>query len=159
VSRTEDFHFDRFGVRVPAVIMSSWVMPGTVFRSDTNVPLDHTSVLATLRDWQGLSAAFAANLPSPRIAAAPNLAYVLSETGPQDWPSLPTPPAALAIIPPPDDSEPLNSVQQSVLIGASGIAAGRPLTAPEVIAARARLQTHGDGRAFLMALQPHLPMR
>jgi phospholipase C len=159
VSSSENFTFDRFGVRVPAIIISSWVTPGTVFRSNTDVPLDHTSVLATLRQWRGLSAAFAANLPSPRIGAAPNLAYVLTEAKAQAWPTLPTPPASLAVIPEPDDSEPLNSVQQSVLIGASGIAAGRPLTAPEAMAARARLQTHGDGRAFLMALQPHLPMR
>lgn len=153
------FTFDRFGVRTPAIIISSWVTPGTVFRSNTTVPLDHTSVLATLRDWQGLSAAFAAELPSPRIAAAPNLAYVLTETSAQTWPTLPTPPASLAVISKPDDSEPLNSVQQSVLIGASAIAAGRPLTEAETQAALARLQTHGDGRAFLMALQPHLPMR
>jgi phospholipase C len=159
VSSSENFTFDRFGVRVPAIIVSSWVTPGTVFRSNTSVPLDHTSVLATLRDWQGLSGAFAADLPSPRIAAAPNLAFVLTETTAQSWPTLPTPPASLAVIPEPDDSEPLNSVQQSVLLGASGIAAGRPLTAAETHAARGRLQTHGDGRAFLMALQPHLPLR
>jgi len=159
VSSSENFTFCRFGVRVPAIIVSSWVKPGTVFRSNTDVPLDHTSVLATLRDWQGLSAAFAANLPSPRIGAAPNLAYVLTEPNAQPWPTLPTPPASLAVIPEPDDSEPLNGVQQSVLIGASGIAAGRPLTAAEATAARERLKTHGDGRAFLMALQPHLPMR
>lgn len=159
VSSSENFTFDRFGVRIPAIVISSWVTPGTVFRSDTSVPLDHTSVLATLRDWQGLSSAFASQLPSPRIASAPNLAFVLTETTAQSWPTLPPPPAAQAVIPEPDDSAPLNSVQQSVLIGASAIAAGRPLTEAETQAALARLQTHGDGRAFLMALQPHLPMR
>jgi phospholipase C len=159
VSKTENFHFDRFGVRVPAIVMSSWVTPGTVFRSDTGVPLDHTSVLATLRDWQGLSDAFAQDLPSPRIAAAPNLAYLLTEATPQPWPALPTPPAALAAIPEPDDDMPLNEVQQSVLMAASGVAAKRALTPAETLAAKARLQTHGDGRAFVMALQPHLPMR
>jgi phospholipase C len=159
VSRSENFHFDRFGVRVPAIVVSSWVKPGTVFRSDTGVPLDHTSLLATLRDWQGLDQAFATSLPSPRIAAAPNLDFVLTETGAQEWPSLPTPPASLAVIPEPDDDEPLNDVQKSVLIGAAGIAAGRPFTAAEAMAAAAQLRTHGDGRAFLMALQPHLPMR
>jgi phospholipase C len=153
------FTFDRFGVRTPAIVISSWVTPGTVFRSDTAVPLDHTSVLATLRDWQGLSANFAAELPSPRIAYAPNLAYVLIESSAQSWPTLPPPPASLVDIPEPDDDEPLNGVQQSVLIGASAIAAGRPLTEAETQAALARLQTHGDGRAFLMALQPSLPMR
>lgn len=159
VSKEENFAFDRFGVRTPAIAVSSWVTPQTVFRSNTAVPLDHTSVLATLRDWQGLATDFATTLPSPRIAAAPNLAFVLDGDAPQPWPVLPPPPVALADIPEPADSEPLNGVQQSVLIGASAIVAGRPLTAAETQAALARLRTHGDGRAFLTALQPHLPMR
>ncbi|PPJ40806.1 alkaline phosphatase family protein, partial [Pseudoxanthomonas sp. KAs_5_3] len=62
-----NFTFDRFGVRIPAIVISSWVTPGTVFRSNTSVPLDHTSVLATLRDWLGLSDAFNNMLSSPRI--------------------------------------------------------------------------------------------
>ena len=45
------FRFDRFGVRVPAILVSPWVHAGTVFRSTTIVPYDHTSILATLRDW------------------------------------------------------------------------------------------------------------
>lgn len=158
-STSGDFDFDRFGVRVPAIVVSSWVKPGTVFRSDTDVPLDHTSLLATLRDWQGLGQAFCTSLPSPRIAAAPNLGYLLTETSAQEWPLLPMPPASLAVIPDPDDDEPLNDVQKSVLIGAAGIAAGRPYTAAEAMAAAAQLRTHGHGRAFAMALQPRLPMR
>jgi phospholipase C len=156
---SEGFTFDRFGVRIPAIIVSSWVKPGTVFRSNTAAPLDHTSVLATLRDWRGLSNAFGTDLPSPRIAHAPNLAFVLTQTTAQPWPTLPTPPARLAQIAEPDDSEPLNSVQQSILIGASGLAAGRALTEEETRLALARLRTHGDGRAFARALQPHFPLR
>ncbi len=156
---SEGFTFDRFGVRIPAIVVSSWVKPGTVFRSNTSTPLDHTSVLATLRDWRGLSNAFGTDLPSLRIAHAPNLAFVLTQTTAQSWPTLPTPPAMLVQIAEPDDSEPLNSVQQSVLIGASGLAAGRALTEEETRLALARLKTHGDGRAFARALQPHLPLR
>jgi len=159
VSKEENFAFDRFGVRTPAIMVSSWVMPQTVFRSNTAVPIDHTSVLATLRDWQGLGVAFATSLPSPRIAAAPTLDFVLTAGDPIPWPTMPPPPVTLSEIAEPDDSAPLNGVQQSVLIGASAIVAGRPLTAVETAAARARLQTHGDGRAFVTALQPHLPMR
>jgi phospholipase C len=157
VSKDEDFDFSRFGVRIPAVLASSYVTPGTVFRTNTDVPIDHTSVLATLRDWQGLGAAFATWLPSPRIAAAPNLGFVFNDGPAQAWPALPAPPAVA--IPEPADSEPLNSAQRSVLVGASGIAAGRSLTPAETQAALARLRTHGDGRTWLMALQPHLPMR
>jgi phospholipase C len=121
--------------------------------------LDHTSVLATLRDWQGLSSIFNTMLPSPRITAAPNLAYVLTEASPQSWPTLPTPPASETTIPEPDDSEPLNGVQQSLLVGAASLAAGRPFTETETQKAFARLKTHGDGRSFLTALQPKLPLR
>jgi phospholipase C len=153
------FTFDRFGVRVPTIVISSWVKSGTVFRSNTGVPLDHTSVLATLRDWQGLSSIFNTMLPSPRITAAPNLAYVLTEASPQSWPTLPTPPASETTIPEPDDSEPLNGVQQCLLVGAAALAAGRPFTETETQKAFARLKTHGDGRSFLTALQPKLPLR
>ena len=71
----EGFRFNRFGVRVPAVLVSPWIAPGTVFRSTTSVPYDHTSILATLRDW--LSIPEERMLPSKRIAAAPTFAAVL----------------------------------------------------------------------------------
>jgi phospholipase C len=157
------FTYSRLGVRIPAIVISSYVQPGTVFRSNTSVPLDHTSVLATLRDWLGLSAAFASLLPSPRIAAAPNLAFVLTETTPQSWPVIQQPSAqekmALAAIAEPDDDEPLNDVQRSLLIGAAAIVAKRPFTAAETAAAVARLRTHAHGRSWMMALAPHLPLK
>lgn len=71
----QGFRFDRFGVRVPLVVVSPWVQAGTVFRSTTGVPLDHTSILATLRDW--LAIPKHRMLPSRRIAAAPTLEVVL----------------------------------------------------------------------------------
>ncbi len=41
-----DFHFDRFGVRVPTIVVSSYVKPGTVFRTaQAETPYDHTSIL------------------------------------------------------------------------------------------------------------------
>ena len=48
------FRFDRFGVRVPTILVSPWIEAGTVFRSNTATPLDHTSILATVRDWLGI---------------------------------------------------------------------------------------------------------
>jgi phospholipase C len=157
------FTYSRFGVRIPAIVISSYVQPGTVFRSNTSVPLDHTSVLATLRDWLGLSSAFQSMLPSPRIAAAPNLAYVLTESTPQSWPSLSVQSTALAdvcanIAEPPDEM-PLNDVQRGILIGAAALAGGRPYTEAESRAAHARLRTYHDARSFLEALKPHLPLK
>ncbi len=75
----EGFRFDRFGVRVPTIVVSPYVAPGTVFRagiSDAVVPYDHTSILATLRDWLAIPPALM--LTSQRIVAAPTLSPVLS---------------------------------------------------------------------------------
>lgn len=43
------FAFDRYGVRVPAVLVSPYIAPGTVLRPDGPHPFDHTSIIATLR--------------------------------------------------------------------------------------------------------------
>ena len=45
------FTFDRYGVRVPTVLVSPRVEPGTVFRSEGDTPYDHTSVIATVLSW------------------------------------------------------------------------------------------------------------
>ncbi|HET9112818.1 MAG TPA: alkaline phosphatase family protein [Burkholderiales bacterium] len=67
------FDFTRFGVRVPTVLISPRIQPGTVFRvPDGFMPLDHTTVLKTVeRRW---------NLPplTRRDAAAPDIGAVLT---------------------------------------------------------------------------------
>jgi phospholipase C len=67
------FDFKRFGVRVPAVLVSPLIAPGTVFRvpADT-MPLDHTSILKTVEKRWGLPPLTA------RDAAAPDLSDVLT---------------------------------------------------------------------------------
>jgi len=75
------FSFDLYGVRVPAVVVSPWIEEGTVFRSPTAYPYDHTSLLATLRDWLQIPAD--RMLKSARIAEAPTLAQVLTRTAPR----------------------------------------------------------------------------
>lgn len=50
------FGFDRFGLRVPTVLISPWIEAGTVYRVDEgSMPFDHTSILATLEKRFGLS--------------------------------------------------------------------------------------------------------
>ena len=67
------FDFKRFGVRVPAVLVSPLIAAGTVFRVPANsMPLDHTSILKTVEKRWGLP-----NLTA-RDAAAPDIGAVLT---------------------------------------------------------------------------------
>jgi phospholipase C len=67
-----DFDFKRFGVRVPTVLVSPMIAAGTVFRTKSATPFDHTSILATLE------ARFGVPSLTKRDAAAPNIGPVLT---------------------------------------------------------------------------------
>jgi phospholipase C len=71
------FDFKRFGVRVPTVLVSPLIAPGSVFRAGGATPLDHTSVLKTVELRWGLSALTA------RDAAAPDFGGVLTLATPR----------------------------------------------------------------------------
>jgi phospholipase C len=67
------FDFTRFGLRVPAVLVSPLIAPGTVFRvAAGSTPLDHTSILKTVQQRWGLPSLTA------RDAAAPGFGGVLT---------------------------------------------------------------------------------
>lgn len=70
------FDFTRFGVRVPAVLISPLIAPGTVFRAAEGV-IDHTSVLKTI------SERFDTAPLTDRDRAAPSLAGVLTLAEPR----------------------------------------------------------------------------
>jgi len=66
---TSPFGFDRYGVRVTAVIVSPYIKTNTILRAPKgSAPFDHTSILATLRKRFALSAPL-----TRRDAAAPDL--------------------------------------------------------------------------------------
>jgi phospholipase C len=111
----EGFSFDRFGVRVPAVVVSPFIERGTVFRSPVGAPYDHTSVLATLRDSLPIPAA--KMLKSQRIAAAPTLEQVLTLTRPRT--DVPVITSAPAVSVPTDLMLPPNSLQISMVAAAA----------------------------------------
>ena len=71
------FDFTRFGPRVPTVLVSPLIKAGTVFRAPGPVPLDHTSILATVQHRWSLPAL------TRRDAAAPDLSAVLTLTTPR----------------------------------------------------------------------------
>ncbi len=68
------FDFTRFGVRVPAVLVSPLIPEGTILHapSDGRPPFDHTSIIATLRARFGIGAL------GSRDAAAPDLGSILT---------------------------------------------------------------------------------
>ncbi|MGH7905990.1 MAG: alkaline phosphatase family protein [Candidatus Binataceae bacterium] len=69
----DGFRFDRYGVRVPAVIISPYVPPGSIIRPPPGPdgappgPFEHASVLAMLHELFDLGPPL-----TPRVAAAPN---------------------------------------------------------------------------------------
>jgi len=154
-SRDGKFNFDRYGVRVPTILISSYIQPGTVFRAAPGEqPYDHTSMLATLRDWLSL-----ANdpkkpfLPSPRITNAPTLDRVLTldETNKrQNWPDI----TVQCIVGTDDESlkTPLSGVQHSLLASAIKQTQDDP-TAPQTgtaaVAQARTLNTYQDAIEFM----------
>jgi phospholipase C len=81
-TRPQPFGFDRYGVRVPAVVVSPYVRRGTIWPdaikgamplADPGTPFDHTSIIATVRKCFGLGAAL-----TQRDAVAPDLEAVLA---------------------------------------------------------------------------------
>ncbi|MGO9606880.1 MAG: alkaline phosphatase family protein [Candidatus Binataceae bacterium] len=137
----QGFGFNRFGVRVPTILVSPYIEPGTVFRSTTQVPYDHTSILATLRKWLRIPPSVM--LPSDRISAAPTFDGVLTRGLPR---------TELAEIAAPIDSltafriamsEPPNDLQKSIVIALESKRLGHALTIPEVHNLLSKFPTRG----------------
>ena len=66
---------------MPAILVSPYIEAGTVFRSGTAMPYDHTSILATLRDW--LNIPQEKMLTSSRVKDAPTFANILTRSAPR----------------------------------------------------------------------------
>jgi phospholipase C len=154
----EPFDFGRYGVRVPAVLVSPYIEAGTVFRSPSpTIEYDHTSILATVRDWVDPKGQHQSKMPqSARIKVAPKLDMVLTRTSPRtDLPPIPQPPgmelglAEFAVAP---DTQ-LNSIQKAIIAASMtkhrGTEPGDPAIQREVYE---RVKTHADALGFLEEL-------
>ena len=117
------FNFDRYGVRVPAVIVSPYVQKGTILRPTGAVPYDHTSIIATLRKrFPALGAPL-----TGRDAAAPDLESALALTSPSNTgpariralPYAPTPTTAAVA-----QTKPLNGMQTALVKLAANLPEG-----------------------------------
>jgi phospholipase C len=75
----DGFRFDRYGVRVPAVLVSPYIPAGSVVRAAGPYPFDHCSVQSTLHSLFELGEPL-----SPRVAAAPDVLAALSLREPEN---------------------------------------------------------------------------
>lgn len=69
------FLFNRFGVRVPTILVSPWIQAGTIARPSGYTPFDHTSIIKTIQNCFGLEGHL-----TERDKAAPDLSCVLTLT-------------------------------------------------------------------------------
>lgn len=122
----EGFSFDRLGVRVPSVLVSPWIEPGTVFRSEK--PLDHTSVIRAICERWGLEGLTA------RDRQAASLGELLTLRHPRkDEPELPrTPPIS------PLPGGPAASDVQEAIVGLMAAHAGKVAVPPSNVQEAAR---------------------
>jgi len=67
------FDFTRFGVRIPALLVSPYIAPGTVFRAKRGT-IDHTSLLKTIELRWGLDPLTARDKAAPDLGDALTLA-------------------------------------------------------------------------------------
>jgi phospholipase C len=105
-AHTEEYTFDQYGLRVPAILISPWVPTGA-----SHTTYDHTSILKYLTDKWSLGSLGA------RTAAAASFANVIGASMRTDTPasvpvSAPAAPAAAAAVTPPTA---LNAFQQSLV--------------------------------------------
>jgi len=73
------FDFKRFGVRVPTVLISPFIAAGTVYRTQSSTPLDHTSILATVEKRYGIAALTARDKTAPTFDDVLTLASARSD--------------------------------------------------------------------------------
>jgi phospholipase C len=93
------FDFKRFGVRIPALLISPRIAAGTVFRAKRGT-IDHTSVLKTIELRWGLAPL------TQRDKAAPDLGDVLTLATPRTDDPLEGVQIPMTNIPHPDQAEP-----------------------------------------------------
>jgi Phosphoesterase family len=79
INGASGFGFDRMGPRVPAILVSPYVEPRTVFRppSSSVAAFDHTSIIKTVLRWAGTDESFIAGM-GKRVAEAPTFDSALN---------------------------------------------------------------------------------
>lgn len=74
----DGFLFNRFGVRVPCVVVSPYIKPGLIARPEGFTPFDHTSIIKTIQNCFKLEGSL-----TERDKAAPDLSCLLTLDAPR----------------------------------------------------------------------------
>jgi phospholipase C len=130
------FDFTRFGVRVPAVLVSPLIPEGTILHAPSDgPPFDHTSIIATLRARFGLGPLGA------RDAAAPDVGSILTLAPPRtdDPPGLEPPTGPDPVLVP--GSPPVGAAPSSFLEAHALAAAALPVPTDPIPDPQAKVQT------------------
>jgi phospholipase C len=142
------FDYTRFGVRVPAVLVSPLIAEGTKLRAPAGgPPFDHTSIIATLR------ACFGIGELKLRDASAPHVGPALTLTEPRgddplDGIKVPTAPDPVLV----PGSRPIGEAPSSFLVDKAKSAANLPVpgqTPADTAAEMAKLNTAADYYKFI----------
>jgi phospholipase C len=131
INNAYGFDFSAYGVRVPAVIVSPYMAPGSkIHEGRDGTPFDHTSIIRTVRDLFGLGAPLTA-----RDAAAPSLLEMLdlplpTNDGPLsiDASLISAPPAQVAL----RAAAPVNGMQAALAAAATQLPIGAPTSGDQV---------------------------
>ena len=131
------FDFTRFGVRVPAVLVSPLIPEGTILHAPTNgPPFDHTSIIATLR------ARFGIGPLGRRDAAAPDVGSILTLPTPRtDDPLATTQPPTAADPVLQAGSPPIGAAPSSFLEANALAAAALPVPTDPIADPEAKVKT------------------
>jgi phospholipase C len=132
------FQFDRLGVRVPAVLVSAYIEPGTII----NTPLSHSSMIRTLSDRWSLGHF------TERDRATPNTSEAFNRSLPrarEEWPVIrprELPPAVLNAT---NHEHPLNALQRSIVELGNAVAGDSLLHPGEVMTVFEAIHTMRSG--------------
>jgi phospholipase C len=154
------FDFKRFGVRVPAIVVSPYVKKGSVFHApDGKLDYDHTSILATVERRFGINALTA------RDKAALDLGGILTLVNPRkDSAPLSIPQPKGAMFSPAQKAAvanlPLNDLQQTMVKAMQVAQTAQGKAVPAAALAKAApplpVKTVGDAYKFIQAARRNL---
>jgi phospholipase C len=131
------FDFTRYGVRVPAVLVSPLIAAGTKLRAPAkSPPFDHSSIIATLRACFGIGPLNKRDAAAPHVGAALTLAEPRNDD-PLAGIELPVVNDAVLV----GDSPPIGAVPSSFLVAKAMTVAGLPVPAHPAAAAEAEVAT------------------